>query len=44
MRINTDYNTEQANEDLSFILNPKETQKEKNERIKKEVLKGVFEK
>ena len=43
MKINTDYNTEQANKDLSLILNPEETQEERNERIKKEVLNGVFE-
>jgi len=42
MKINTTYSTDKANKDISFILNPEETQQEKNIRIKEEVLNGVF--
>ncbi len=35
------FNQEQANENLSVILNPEETQKEKNQRIKEEVLESI---
>lgn len=42
MKVKTTYNTKQANRNLSLILNPKETQEEKNNRINGEVLSEVF--
>ncbi len=38
---NVKFDQEQANENLSIILNPEETQQEKNQRIKEEVLENI---